>query len=400
MHNFLHKHRENIQIKTSAQAVPALPPSLSSPVLGGFGCSACAWETEDGQVLWGRNFDYNRIARGTSVTFVPRGTGFYTCGAQQEGNLMDHTFCRAVHSCIGTGLLIPGTAPALYEGLNDAGLMGAQLYYREFAHFDSEPLPNRLPVQPAFLVTYLLAMCSTVEEAADALTHHLCLAGIPLLGAVPTIHWMFTDAGGESIVVEPDADGLHIYRNTLGIMTNSPGYPWHRLNLLNYSNLDSQDKPDLLLAGQSIPQCFSGSGALGLPGDWSSPSRFVRLAFLREHCPRGRSEAEGVAYLFRMLQNVAFPIGAVEVSHPGTATDYDTGLSPYDYTLYSCVMSSRSLKYYWMTYQNTTVHCANLRQLDIPGQGKGSLAGCRQFSFDFSPSFCEESSAKLSVPLI
>ncbi len=114
-----------------------------------------------------------------------------------------------------------------------------------------------------------------------------------MLGTVPSLHWTFCDRTGESIVVEPDGDGLHIYRRTIGVMTNSPSYSWHRLNLLNYAGLRDLDYDAVQLCGDSIPQCFSGSGMQGLPGDFSSPSRFVRLAMLKKCAVPGENETTG-----------------------------------------------------------------------------------------------------------
>lgn len=284
------------------------------------GCSVVAWETADGGHLWGRNFDFNRIAADSKVTFVPRGQVFYACGTELEGNLEPSTRCTAAYAAVGIGSLVLRSTPALYEGLNEKGLMGGQLYYRTFAHFAPEARPGTLPLQPPFLVTWCLATCASVEEVARALEERVSLVAIPMLGTVPPIHWMFSDRTGESIVVESDRDGLHIYRNTVGVMTNSPGYPWHRTNLLNYPQLRPLDYGELAWGGERLEPCFSGSGAAGLPGDWSSPSRFVRLAFLREHAVKGGDEAEGVSLLFRLLHSAAFPLGAVELTGPGGLT--------------------------------------------------------------------------------
>ena len=92
-------------------------------------------------------------------------------------------------------------------------------------------------------------------------------------------------------VIEPDVDGLHIYRSTVGVMTNSPGYPWHRTNLLNYVGLRDLDYDEWELEDNRLSQCFSGSGMQGLPGDWSSPSRFVRLAMLKKFGVKGQDDA-------------------------------------------------------------------------------------------------------------
>lgn len=183
-------------------------------------------------------------------------------------------------------------------------------------------------------------------------------------------------------MVESDRDGLHIYRNTVGVMTNSPGYPWHRTNLLNHPQLRPLDYGELAWGGERLEPCFSGSGAAGLPGDWSSPSRFVRLAFLREHAVKGGDEAEGVSLLFRLLHSAAFPLGAVELTGPGEITPHDRGVVPYDYTVYSSVLCAESMRFYWLTYRNSRVRYVELSRL---------LKGDRplQFALGEEPEFCD-----------
>lgn len=254
----------------------------------GAGCSAMSWETEDRRHLWGRNLDFNTLASDSRITYIPRGTSYATCEQRPESR-----FCSA-YAAVGTGLLSVSLSPLLYEGINDQGLMGGQLYYREFACYEGFPRPGTAPVQPPVLVYHLLAQCATVAEVVHTLREELTLLDLPLLGAVPPLHWSFSDRTGETIVVEPDRDGLHIYRNTLGVMTNSPGYLWHRTNLLNYAGIRDLDHGAMELAGQQLTPCFSGSGAQGLPGDWSSPSRFVRLAFLKTYGVKGATESAGV----------------------------------------------------------------------------------------------------------
>ena len=136
------------------------------------------------------------------------------------------------------------------------------------------------------------------------------------------------------------------------------------------------------LAGLRQEPCFSGSGAAGLPGDWSSPSRFVRLAFLREHAVKGGDEAEGVSLLFRLLHSAAFPLGAVELTGPGEITPHDRGVVPYDYTVYSSVLCAESMRFYWLTYRNSRVRYVELSRL---------LKGDRplQFALGEEPEFCD-----------
>ena len=192
----------------------------------------------------------------------------------------------------------------LYEGVNQMGLMGGQLNYRGFACYPDAPQDGTSAVPPGGVVYHLLARCASVAEAAEVLEREVTITAVPLLGTVPTVHWAFTDETGESMVIEPEADGLRIYRNALGVLTNSPGYPWQRMNLLNYAGVRDLDQ-DILDWGEGLMPCSSGTGGQGLPGDWSSPSRFVRLAFLRRYARPGRTEEEGVARLFRLLQCAA-----------------------------------------------------------------------------------------------
>ena len=337
------------------------------------GCSCLSWITGDGKHLWGRNFDFDRIAQGTAVTYLPAGTPYFPAG-QDQG--LEQT---SRYAAVGIGsLLIPGT-PVLFEGINEKGLMGGQLYYREFAWFPSAPAPDRLPLCPPFAVSHLLAQCACVEEAARALEKGLFLAAIPVLGTVPPLHWAFSDRTGEMMIVESDAEGLHIYRHTLGVMTNSPGYPWHRTNLLNYAGIRQEDRGEMRFGEELLHPSFSGSGAQGLPGDWSSPSRFVRLAFLRQCCVPGPDEKTGICRLFRLLQSAAFPLGMVRVPETAAA-DYDTGVVPYDYTLYSCAMCAESLRFYWTTYEDQRPRYVALRELM-------EAAGPLQFPLEEGPEF-------------
>ena len=256
------------------------------------GCSALSWETGDGCHLWGRNFDFNRLAEGTAVTYVPAGTAYAVCGSSLTGDVAAKSRRRARYAAVGMGLLQIPSSPILYEGVNDQGLMGGQLYYRYFAHYGTGEPRDGCPIQPPFVVYHLLAQCATVAEAAEELERRLTLVPRPLLGTVPPLHWAFSDRTGEMLIVEPDEDGLHLYRHTLGVMTNSPGYPWHRTNLLNYAGIRDLDREGLVFGEEHLAQCFSGSGAQGLPGDWSAPSRFVRLAFLRKYAVRGAAHAK------------------------------------------------------------------------------------------------------------
>lgn len=336
------------------------------------GCSALSWQTADGRHLFGRNLDFNRLAVETRVTFSPTGTAYRPCEDGPERT--------ARHAVVGMGIVVPGMGPLFYEGGNDAGLMGAQLYYRECAHYAPELQPGTKPLQAPALVTHVLSSFSNVREMVEALRRGWTLIDRPLLGATPPLHWAFSDKTGASVVLEPDEDGLHVYRNPLGVLTNSPSYPWHRTNLLNYAGLRAQDYGAVRLSGDEIDSCFSGSGMQGLPGDFSSPSRFVRLCHLRAHTPLGANEAEGVGRLFHLLGSASFPLGAVEVGEPGEPLALEAGVVPWDYTIYSSVFCAESGRFYWTTYENARVQFVDMPTLAARGEAA-------QFDLGRAPDF-------------
>ena len=117
------------------------------------------------------------------------------------------------------------------------------------------------------------------------------------------------------------------------------------------------------LAGQQLTPCFSGSGAQGLPGDWSSPSRFVRLAFLKTYGVKGATESAGVGAMFRLLQSAAFPLGMVRVPQPESPGSLAGDVLPYDYTVYTAVACAESLRFYWTTYENQRIQFVDLSTL-------------------------------------
>lgn len=327
------------------------------------GCSALGWSTKDGKHLWGRNMDFNRMAAETRVCYIPSGTPYTPC-VSAGASAPQYT---AVHAAAGTGLAILPDSPILYEGINDQGLMGGQLYYRQFAHYEQSPQPATVPLQPPLAVYHLLAQCACVEEVVRTLREDVTLTALELFGSVPPLHWAFMDRSGEMVIIEPDETGLSIYRNTIGVMTNSPGYPWHRLNLLNYAGIRNLDYDGMDLGSEKLSQCFSGSGAQGMPGDWSSPSRFIRLSLLKKYAVRGEDEAQGITSLFHLMQSAAFPLGMVRVTDEGPASQLDQAGIPFDYTIYTAAMCAESLRYYWTTHENSRIQYIDLNDLATDG---------------------------------
>lgn len=320
------------------------------------GCSSISWESKDGKHLWGRNFDFNRIAQGTGVTYVPAGLEYYTIGSELENNLEDKHKTTATYAAMGMGAYVMKPTPVLYEGVNEYGLMGGQLYYRDFAKYAEENPEGKDEVQPAYVVTHVLTHCKSVEDVKKLFKDEMIVKKVGIFGKIPDVHWYYSDATGASVVVEIDEQGLHLFDDNLGVLTNSPNYMWHWNHMLEYADLQPKDLMNQSLNGKKLNPCYSGTGMTGLPGDWSSPSRFVRLAMMHEYGEKGKDEKQAVSRTFRLLQNVAFPLGLIEVGDTSDIGKHDTDISKYDYSVYTAVMCAESKKYYWHTYDDMEIH--------------------------------------------
>ena len=158
-------------------------------------------------------------------------------------------------------------------------------------------------------------------------------------------------------------DALNDVRNLEQAIKSTKKYGGIVEATLSYTISPIHNEDYFVKLAKELEQCFSGSGAQGLPGDWSSPSRFVRLAFLRKHAVKAKNEEEAVTRMLHLFESAAFPLGAVRVSEPGEPTALDADILPFDYTIYTAIYCAESLRVYWTTYENQRVQCADLHHL-------------------------------------
>lgn len=315
------------------------------------GCTCFTWETEDGRHLLGRTYDQCGDLQGNSVAVVPRN---YPLRLEIDRNCQQYVRSRYAFG----GMAIMGLeSPVMVDGINEAGVMGGLLNYPGYAVYDLVRDSRHMNIHPGFLTGYLLSQCASVEEAAS-LIPSLNLTAERIFGHEISIHYIFSDSTGEAIVVEPDQGGLQIYRDTIGVMTNSPGYPWQHTNLCNYASVSnslgaSHDFMDLKMGGASI----SSGGGFGLPGDYSSPSRFVRMAVMKHYAVKGVDELDGVSRMFHQFSAVNIPEGIV--MRPQEEED-----PSYDQTLCVSAMCSESGTYYFSTCKSRRISAVRLRGME------------------------------------
>ena len=290
-------------------------------------CTAAAYRTKD--FYFGRNLDYERNY-GESVTVTPRK---YAPTFRNGETWPEH------YAIIGMAHVQDGY-PLYYDAVNEKGLAIAGLNFVGSAVYHA-PVQGRDNVAQFELIPWLLGRCATAAKARKALerlniTDEAFCPGLP----ASQLHWMLADRE-ISLVIESTADGLHVYDDPAQVLTNNPPFPMQLFQLNNYARL-SPDGPEFRFAkGIPFQEYSRGMGGMGLPGDLSSQSRFVRAAFACLNAQSGEDELSSVSQFFHIL-------GAVEQQR-GLCRLPD---GQYEITLYSaCMNASRGL-YYYRTYDN------------------------------------------------
>ena len=302
-------------------------------------CTASNYITDDH--YFGRNFDYE-ISYNERVTVTPRN---YVFKFRKIDDIKNH------YAMIGIAAGIDGY-PLYYDACNEKGLAIAGLnfagnaVYRQF----EEGMVNITPFE---LIPYLLGKAASVAEARELLAE-INLVDINFADELPLspLHWMLSD-GRDAIVVEPMADGLKIYDNPVGVMTNNPPFDKQLFYLNNYRGLSNRNPENSF--GVDLEEYSRGMGAIGLPGDLSSASRFAKVAFTRANSYSDSDEASSVSQFFHILGSVEQQNGCTFIDEPDL----------YEYTIYtSCYNTNKGVLYY-RTYSNSQITAVDLNREDL-----------------------------------
>lgn len=313
------------------------------------GCSSLAIHTTDQKNLFARTMDFT-MEPDSKVIIVPRNYGIRLL--EKEDVVINNQY-----AFIGMGST-DISSPVLYDGVNEKGLMGAMLYYATFATYAEELEEDKRGINPVYVVSQILGNCVTIDDVLTRLeAFTLINEANAILGFAPPLHFTFTDASGETIVIEPDKTGITVHRKTIGVMTNSPGYEWHQTNLRAYIGVNPYPPNDITMSDLELTPFGQGAGALGLPGDFTPSARFLRVAYWKKYTEEAKNEVEGVTNLFHILSSVNIPKGVVLTKEGNT-----------DYTIYTSAMCSQSKNYYFKLYDNSRISSVSLmdENLDSP----------------------------------
>ena len=305
-------------------------------------CTAATYATKD--FYFGRTLDYE-YSYGEEVTVTPRKFPFSFCHA---GNLASH------YAIVGMAH-VAGGFPLYYDGVNEKGLCMAGLNFVGNAVY-GKPVAGKDNVAQFEFIPWILGQCASVREARERLGR-LNLTDTPFSGDLPAaqLHWMIADRDG-AIVVESRGDGLHVFDDPAGVLTNNPPFEEQMLHLSDFMNLSPAPPVNRFSEKVPLTAYSRGMGALGLPGDLSSRSRFVRAAFVRLNSRSGDSEEESVGQFFHILGSVEQQRGCCDV-----------GGGKYEITIYtSCCNADKGI-YYYTTYSNRAITAVDLRRENLGG---------------------------------
>ena len=244
------------------------------------------------------------------------------------------------------------------EGLNEAGLSAGLFYFPGYGQYEAyDADKNATSIADLQLVSWMLSSISTVDEVVKA------MEGVHVIAIDPrasTVHWRIADASGRQVVLEIVGGKPHFYENKLGVLTNSPGFEWQMTNLNNYVNLFPGPAESYTLKNQVDLHPFgAGAGMLGLPGDVTPPSRFVRAAFYSSTAPQTSTGREAVLQCFQILNNFDIPIG-IELAKGHEAP---AGLP--SATQWTSATDITGLKIYYRTAWNSAIRCLDLKKIDF-----------------------------------
>ena len=303
-------------------------------------CTAITYKTKD--FYFGRTLDYE-ISYGDEVTITPRN---YEFNFRHKQNIKNH------YAIIGMAY-VTENYPLYYEAVNEKGLGMAGLNFVGNAQYNKK-IKGKDNITQFEFIPWILSQSTTVKEAKK-LIEKINFLDEPFSTNLPLaqLHWIISDSI-ESITVEAVKDGIKIYENPVGVLTNNPTFDKQMFELNNYMNLSTKSPKNTFAKSLNLEKYSRGMGAIGLPGDLSSQSRFIRAAFVKMNSVSKEEEKESVSQFFHILNSVEQQRGCCEL---------DDGI--FEITIYtSCCNASKGI-YYYTTYDNHQITAIDMHKENL-----------------------------------
>ena len=303
-------------------------------------CTAITYATNNH--YFGRNLDLEYSYKET-ITITPRN---YEFNFREVESINNH------YAIIGMAY-VANNYPLYYDAINEKGLGMAGLNFPVNADY-KEIKEGKNNIAPFEFIPYVLSQCSTIEETKKLL-ENINIANINFSNELPAspLHWIIADKE-KSITVESVKDGLKVYDNPVGVLTNNPTFDIQLFNLNNYMSLSTEQPINNFSKQLNLETYSRGMGAMGLPGDLSSASRFVKATFTKMNSISGNSESESISQFFHILESVYQQRGCVHM-----------GEEKYEITIYSSCCNMDKGIYYYTTYENSQISGIDMNKQNL-----------------------------------
>lgn len=333
-------------------------------------CTGITLTAKDSTRIVARTIEWGGSELNSQYVVVPRGyvQHSYVPGYAQDGMKM-----VAQYGYVGLSV---EQKEFVVEGLNEAGLSAGLFYFPGYGQYEAyDERQKAQSVTDLQLVSWILGSCATVEQVKEAVAKAHVIAIDP---RASTVHWRFADTSGRQIVLEIVGGKPCFYENKLGVLTNSPGFEWQMTNLNNYVNLYAGTAEAKKLGNVQVASFGAGSGSLGIPGDVTPPSRFVRAAFYQATAPLQAKAEDAVRQGFQILNNFDIPIG-VEFADGKIPVDIPSA------TQWTTVTDITNRVVYYRTMYNSAIRRIDLSTIDFTRVGYRAVPLDREKAQPFIP---------------
>lgn len=318
-------------------------------VIGGahtsMACTGISLTAADGSYVQARTIEWAYGALKSEYVIIPRGE---TLQSYTPTGMNGIKF-KARYGVVGLAVV---EREFIAEGINEAGLSAGLFFFPRYGSYESyESVDNPRTLADLQVVQWMLTQCATIDEAMEAVKRVRIVA----LEKTAVVHWRIGEPSGRQVVMEIVGGEVNFYENTVGVLTNAPGFEWQVTNLENYVNLRPGSAQSYQLGGVTLEPNGGSTAMLGLPGDFTPPSRFVRAAFFRNTAPQRATGVDTVLEAFHLLNNFDVPIAIENPTEHNlpSATQWTSAID----------LSSRTV--YYKTAYNSTIRSIALDNIDF-----------------------------------
>jgi len=316
-------------------------------------CTGIKLKADDGTFVHARTLEFATNLK-SDVIVVPR--GYARIGTTPDGKAgIKWTAKYASVGANGSG------QPYIFDGLNEKGLAAGLFYFPTSAGYNAytpSDAPNTLA--PWQLGSWILENFASVDELKSNINKVVVPAVVfKDWGIAPEVHYAVQDSSGRCVVIEYVGGKLQWHDNELGVLTNSPAFDWHITNLRNYLNFSVTNAPPVKLGALTLNPFGQGSGMLGMPGDFTPPSRFVRAVAFTQSAFPCKTNDEVILQAFHILNNFDIPRGSTR--EQGIDSQ---GNEMADYTQWTSAKDLKAQRFYFRTFQDSQIRMVELSKFN------------------------------------